>query len=171
LIITFGITFLNALILPLITLPGHIYLLVFTGFAFIFPMTAQNLFLTSVMPDICDLDELEHGERREGLFSAVKSFVDKVEISLCTLLGMFVLWFIGFDARQPTQPDSVLKAMLWWAFVPKIIFSGLAFALAFRVPITEEVMTRVRMQIEERRRSAASNVKIDTAAEAELKAQ
>ncbi len=155
-ILTFGIMFLNAILLPFITKPGHIYLLVFTGFAFIFPMSVQNLFLTSLMPDICDIDELQSGERKEGLFSAVKSFVDKMEISVCSLLGMFLLSWVGFDAHNDQQPHAVLVKMLWVAFTPKIIFSAIAFVLAFNLPVTEEMMDKVRGELEIQRRQGKS---------------
>jgi GPH family glycoside/pentoside/hexuronide:cation symporter len=166
LIITFGISFLYAILLPFITLPGHIYLLVFSGFALILPMAVQNLFLTSLMPDICDIDELNFGERREGLFSAVKSFVDKIEISLCNLLGLGMLSYIGFNADLKIQPTAVLTKMLWFAFVPKIVFSGLALVLTFYMPVTERMMAGVRHALEERRKSKLSNVQVDHEAEA-----
>jgi GPH family glycoside/pentoside/hexuronide:cation symporter len=154
LIITFGFSFIFAIMLPFITVPGKIYLLVFIGFAFIFPMAIQNLFLQAIMPDICDIDELHHGERREGLFSAVKSLADKYEISFCILIGMWLLWHIGYDAKLAQQRPEVLHKLLWWAFAPKILFSFVALVIAFIFPVTEKMMIDVRAQLEARRTAA-----------------
>jgi hypothetical protein len=47
----------------------------------------------AILPDICDVDELQSGQRREGLFTAVMAFVSKLEISLAVVLvGYIVTW-------------------------------------------------------------------------------
>ncbi|MEI6337873.1 MAG: MFS transporter [Verrucomicrobiota bacterium] len=154
LITTFGFSFIFSVMLPFITLPGKIYLLVFVGFAFIFPAAIQNLFLQSTMPDICDIDELNHGERREGLFAAVKSLADKYEISFCILIGMWLLWYVGYDAQLHQQPPEVLHKLLWCAFTPQILFSFIALVIAFNFPVTEKMMMDVRTKLEKRRAAA-----------------
>jgi len=51
----------------------------------------------AVLPDICDLDELETGQRREGLFTAVQGFVSKLEISLAVVLVGYVVSVASVD--------------------------------------------------------------------------
>lgn len=161
LIFSFGAAFLGALLLPLFARDGHPYLflahlIVFSGVVNLI----LTMFLASVMPDLCDLDELETGERREGLFSAVMSFVSKIEVSLCTLLGGYLVAFSGFDThlaqQMVQQPEQVLHRLRGLAFTPAIVFAGLAFALACRFPVTQQVMETVRRRLEEQRARRAA---------------
>jgi len=153
-ILATGSSFIYAVLLPFVTVPGRIYLSVFVGFAFIFALPIQQLFIQSAMPDICDIDELQNGERREGLFSAIKSLCDKYEISLAILISMCLLWFVGFDAKLPQQSSEVLHRLLWCAFTPYIFFSFVGLMIAFTFPITETMMIDVRAKLEKRRAEA-----------------
>jgi GPH family glycoside/pentoside/hexuronide:cation symporter len=106
--------------------------------------------LASVMPDICDLDELEHGERREGLFTAVLSFMTKLESSLCTGLGGALLVISGFDAHLLQQPQVVLDKMRLYAFSPMIIGTILTFVAACFFPLGKKKMDEIRAQLDAR---------------------
>lgn len=153
----FAIVFLGAAAMPLCNQPGMPYLLLAHMILFGVLAAVLNLFMSSVMPDICDLDELESGERREGLFSAVMSFVSKIENSLCILLSSYLVAWSGFDvAKGVEQPPAVLTHLLWYGFAPKIVFSAVALALACYFPITAAMMEDVRARLEQRRRAAAT---------------
>ena len=122
------------------------------------------MFMASVMPDICDIDELASGERREGLFSAVMSFVSKIENSICMLMGGYMVAFSGFNTHlaqaMVQQPDWVLHRLRWLAFTPFIVFTGLAFVLACFFPITQRTMDEVRRRLDERRTARATEVAV-----------
>jgi GPH family glycoside/pentoside/hexuronide:cation symporter len=160
LIINYGILFLSASLMPFFARPGWPYLLLAQMIIF-GPVlgTLFNVFVGAMMPDICDLDELQSGERREGLFSAVQGFVSKVQNSLCYLMGGYVLMLSGFDAKHAAaippipQTPEVVERMRWMGFTPAIIFSGLAFLFIWLYPVTEKKMAEVRAQLEARRRA------------------
>jgi GPH family glycoside/pentoside/hexuronide:cation symporter len=160
LIIGTGLAFVAACVLPFFARPGYPYLLL-THMILFGPVlgTLFGVFGGAVMPDICDIDELQSGERREGLFSAVGSFVSKMENSVCTLLGSYVLVFSGFNAQHAAadppipQTADVLERMRWLGFTPGIVFSGLAFLVIWFYPVTEKMMADVRAQLDARRRS------------------
>lgn len=162
LIFGFGAAFLGALLLPVFAREGHPYW--FLGHMIVFGSAnlVLTMFLSAVMPDICDLDELESGERREGLFSAVMSFVSKIENSLCMLLGGYMVAYSGFSTHlaqsMQQQPDQVLSRLKWLGFTPAIVFTGLALALACFFPVTQRMMDDVRQRLELRR---AGNPKPD----------
>ena len=69
LIMSYGVGFLSACVLPFMAQPGWPYLLLAHMIIFgpIFA-TLLGVFQGAVMPDICDIDELQSGERREGAF-------------------------------------------------------------------------------------------------------
>ena len=155
-IVGYGAAFLGALVLPVFAQPGHPY--VFFSWSLIFlPTTAiLTMFMAAVMPDICDLDELNSGERREGLFSAVMSFVSKLENSVIMLIGGYLVTYAGFNAHLAQQPAEVLVKLRLFGFIPNIVFSGVAFAISWFVPLTQEMMDGVRAQLEERRNKTKS---------------
>jgi glycoside/pentoside/hexuronide:cation symporter, GPH family len=153
-ILGYGAAFFAATVLPFFARPGFPWLLL-TYMLIVIPTSVMlTMFMAAVMPDICDLDELVSGERREGLFSAVMAFVSKLENSLCILLGGYLVAFSGFNtklAQQMTQqPPEVLVKLRLLGFTPLIVFSGVAFAISWFFPITQKMMDAVRAQLEAR---------------------
>lgn len=141
----------SAALLPIFNQSGHPYLLLTHILLFVPTNLMLTMFLSSMIPDICDLDELATGQRREGLFSAVMSFVGKIENSLVILLGGYLLSFSGYDAHLPVQPEAVLHRMKWLGFTPAILFSAVALLIAWQIPLSEQQMSDVRRELEARR--------------------
>jgi len=151
----YGAVFLGAIVLPFFARPGLPYLLLAHMSIFAFFNIVVTMFMASVMPDICDIDELESGSRREGLFSAVMSFVSKIENSICMLLGGYLLAMSGFNTQlakqMGQQAPEVLSNLRWLGFTPYIVFSGVAFFIALRFPITQKMMEDVHAGLAARR--------------------
>jgi GPH family glycoside/pentoside/hexuronide:cation symporter len=143
-----------ALTLPFAYNPAHPYLMLLPALLTIMLIGIGNTISQAIMPDICDVDEIITGQRREGLFTAVMSFVQKIEISLCALLvGYMVVWS-GLDTTQAAQPEHVLNRLYWLAIIPYILFSGGAFIMALRFPLTEKIMAEVCAQLDARHQAA-----------------
>ncbi len=142
-----------ALIYPLIMRPGHIYLLFGVTVLFMPATVVLNNFMASVMPDICDMDELAYGERREGLFTAVMSFMTKLESSVCTGLAGGLLTLSGFNQHLFQQPQAVLDKMRLFAFTPLISGAVLTLIAAFFFPLTKKKMDDVRARLDARHAS------------------
>ncbi|MBY0417719.1 MAG: MFS transporter, partial [Pararheinheimera sp.] len=72
--------------------------------------TAMTMLIPSMMADLCDEDELKHGQRREGVFVAIHSWVTSLSAALALLLAGLSLNLIGFDAQLSVaqNPDSIL---------------------------------------------------------------
>lgn len=146
-----GLTLLHACLMPLIATPGHVWDWFFLNIAF---MPVQHILTTSaagIMPDICDIDELEHGTRREGLFTAVQAFVSKMEISLMTALtGVFLTFVVRFDVHLTQQAPEVIERLRFWGFAPLIVLSAISFGVSWFMPLTKKMMDDVRAQLDER---------------------
>lgn len=146
-----GVAFAMALSLPLILTPKAPYLLLLPILLLMILSIIANTMTNAILPDICDLDELENGERREGLYTAVVAFVSKLEISLTVLVVGYLVSLSGFDSKLPTQPDAVMNKMLWMAIIPTGVFTFGGLILAMRFRMTEESMDSIRVQLDERR--------------------
>ena len=106
----------------------------------------------SMGADVMDFDELSTGKRREGAFSACKSWIMKVGMALGALASGEILSRTGFDAKLgPAQTEHALFMIRFLlAFIPVV---GLVVAIVAlsRFPLTEAKMAEIRRQLEARR--------------------
>ena len=147
----FGMHFLWAIFLPFFVRPGELILFFVYGLIFMPFGSIRETMMNSIIPDICDIDELKHGERREGLFTAVQSFINKMEISLIALGSGYLLKYSGFDAHVTVQPPEVLHKMRVLGFTPLIFFAGVTFVISWFIPVDQEYMKKVRAELDARR--------------------
>lgn len=112
----------------------------------------------SMLPDVVDLDELNTGQRREGIFYGFVTQLKQIGAAIALFLVSTILAGSGLvsgGADQPTlvQPDSALQAIRWLvAPVPSIVLIG-GLVLAYFYPITRERHQQIVMQLGEKRRS------------------
>lgn len=112
-------------------------------------IAATFMLYHSMIGDVCDLDELETGSRREGSFGAVAGWVYKTGSSLAVLLSGVGLWLGGFDVSSgSSQSESfILGARLQFALIPAV--AGLIGLLVFsKYPITRAIAQDVRRQLD-----------------------
>ena len=64
-----------------------------------FPFAAINILPQSVISDIIQRDSLENGVNREGIFSAVKTFIEKIA-SAIAMMGVSSIIAIGAGAGE-----------------------------------------------------------------------
>jgi len=67
--------------------------------------------MMSMTADICDLDELQTHERREGLFGAIYWWMVKFGAAFAGLLSGLILSLVGFDQAVTVQSDSALAGL------------------------------------------------------------
>ena len=100
----------------------------------------------SMLADICDLDELKTGRRREGMFAASYSWACKAGISLCMILSGYMLSWSGFDAELEVQSEAAITNMrLLYMLVP-MGFVGLAAFLLTFYPLTEKRVLEIQAE-------------------------
>jgi GPH family glycoside/pentoside/hexuronide:cation symporter len=139
-----------AITIPFVYSPNHPYWMLLPALLTIVLIGIGSTISQAIMPDICDVDEVQTGHRREGLFTAVMGFLQKIEISLCSLaVGYLVVWS-GLDTTKAVQAPEVLTRLYWLAVIPYVVFSVAAFLIAIRFPLTEAAMNDVRRQLDDR---------------------
>ena len=110
LILGSGIGFAVAIVAPFVTTPEHPYLAILPGLLVAPLLVITGTIAFAIMPDICDLDELESGQRREGLFTSVMAFFSKLEISMAIILSGYLVGWAGVDMKLNPRWDSVVVA-------------------------------------------------------------
>ncbi len=111
----------------------------------------------SMIPDVTDLDELETGQRREGIFYAFMVLLQKFGLAGgLFLLGIGLSWAKFQESVPcqplPVQPDSALFAIRVAIGPLPTIALVIGLVLAYFYPITREVHTEILMRLAEKRR-------------------
>ena len=111
----------------------------------------------SMIADVCDYDELQSNERREGMFGSIYWWVVKLGMALALAAGGFLLNATGFDvALGGNQTDDTIFMMrIFDVFVP-ILTSALAIWAVYCFPITEDKAHEIRAELESRRGEAVA---------------
>lgn len=110
------------------------------------------LMIPSMQIDVVDFDELKTGERREGSFSAIFSWVLKLSFCLGFLISGPLLEWTGFDAALGTaQPAAVLRNMRIGYIAIPVSALILALILLKFFPVTPKKAAEVRAELERRR--------------------
>lgn len=132
--------------------PDHPYLQLILPFFFSVGISAVYMVLPSMMADVTDIDELENGVRREGMFGAVMAFLMKVTGTLQPVLAGAILLLSGFDASLGAHqtPETIFNMRVLFSLVPAAL---LLFALValWRYPLTREYMEQVKAKLAARR--------------------
>lgn len=146
----FGLQLVLAFIQPWIQTPDRPYLQL-VGVVLAVPAGLMaNIFVSSFMPDVCDLGELQNGRRMEGTYGAVAGFLGKVEGTLLAVVVGFMINLSGFDPSIPHQSVEVQSNVRWLAYIPNYIFSILTFWFAWRFKVDHKLMAETRTMLNAR---------------------
>jgi GPH family glycoside/pentoside/hexuronide:cation symporter len=106
----------------------------------------------SMIADVCDLDELATGERREGMFGSIYWWVVKLGMAAALAMGGFLLNATGFDVALGGEQaaQTIILMRLFDMGVP-VITSALAIWVIVSYTLTEEKAHEVRQELERRR--------------------
>jgi len=106
----------------------------------------------SMIADVCDMDELETNQRREGMFGSIYWWVIKLGMAAALAAGGFLLNATGFDvALGGNQAAETIFMMRVFDVAIPIVSSALAIWMIVTYPITEEKAHQIRAELEQRR--------------------
>ena len=110
------------------------------------------LMLPSMQGEVVDYDELHTGERREGSFASIYSWVLKLSFVVGFLISGPLLEITGFDANKGyDQAEGVYTNMrIGFLAIPLVSLTIALFILAL-YPITAKKAREIREKLEARR--------------------
>ncbi len=136
--------------------PGQITLLYVLAIMAGCGVSVAYLIPWSMIPDVIELDELNTGQRREGIFYSFMVLLQKFGLALALFLVGIALEASGFIERPPggeipIQPDSALLAIrIAVAPLPTVVLM-VGLVLAYFYPITEKIHAEIRLKLEEKK--------------------
>ena len=136
--------------------PGQVPLMFVLAVMAGFGVSTAYLVPWSLLPDVVDLDELNTGQRREGVFYSFMLLLQKIGLALgIALVGQALGWagYIPSVAGEPVpiQPDSALLAIrLSIAPLPTLcLVCGIV--LTYFYPISRQVHQEILLKLRERK--------------------
>ena len=147
-----GISILGYLLLWFLFIPGKPYMFLFALPFFSFGIGSLFTLMMSMTADVCDMDELESGKRREGVFGAIYWWMVKFGFAIAGLLTGVIMSVVAFKAGAPTQPEGAVTGLrLFFSGVP-IIGTSVAMWVMWNYDLTEEKARAIKKELDDRKR-------------------
>lgn len=146
------LSFLSGLSTFWLYTPENPYLSLIPTYIMAPAITAKWLLVLSMIGDVVDDEELKTGDRLEGSFSAVFSWVQKVTWSLISAISGFLVVLAGFDVnnREALTPEATMNMRLFVALLPSALVIVSMAALYF-YPLKSKRIWETRETLEARR--------------------
>jgi GPH family glycoside/pentoside/hexuronide:cation symporter len=133
-------------ILPAGRFEGPIFIAILGGL-----FGGSLILLESLVADVVDVDELETGFNREGLYFGMWRMGTKLSRAGGIVLSGILLHVIGFDADLALQAPDV-ASRIGWIFGPGVgALLVLGALLLLRFPLSDEAHRRIQRQLSETR--------------------
>jgi glycoside/pentoside/hexuronide:cation symporter, GPH family len=117
-----------------------------------FGVSTAYLIPWSMLPDVIELDELQTGQRREGVFYGFITFLQKIGLAIGQLITGYTLEWSGFVAGAEKQKPAVLDAVRFLIGPLPAIALVFGLLLAALYPITKEVHAEILLKLQEKKR-------------------
>ncbi len=137
--------------------PHQPYLLLIAAPFLAFHLGALFTMVPSMVADVCDLDELQTGTRREGMFSGIYWWIQKLGMAGASVLSGVLLVWTGFNVELGVNQTAhaLLYMRLFDIGIP-IVTTLFAIYIIMTFDISEVKAYDIRKQIERRREERRS---------------
>lgn len=146
-----GISIFGYILLWFLFIPGKPYMFLFALPFFSFGIGSLFTLMMSMTADVCDMDELDSGKRREGVFGAIYWWMVKFGFAIAGLLTGVIMSVVAFKAGAPTQPEGAVTGL-------RIFFSGVPIAgtliamwVMWNYDLTEKKAREIKKELDARK--------------------
>ncbi len=131
--------------------PGKPWMFIFSLPFHSFGIGSLFVLMMSMTADVIDLDELNYGKRREGVFGAIYWYMVKFGFAIAGGLSGLILTVVGFDGNAAVQPEGAVDGL-------RIFFSGfpmlgtiVAMYLMHDYDVDEKKANEIREELKRRK--------------------
>jgi GPH family glycoside/pentoside/hexuronide:cation symporter len=157
-LISQGISIIGYVMLWFLFVPGKPYMFIFALPFFSFGIGSLFVLMMSMTADVIDLDELNTGKRREGIFGAIYWWMVKFGFAIAGGLSGLILTYVGFDSTPGAvqTEDAITGLRLFFSAVP-IIGTVIAIVVMWNYSVSEARANEIRAELDDRKNSDASS--------------
>jgi glycoside/pentoside/hexuronide:cation symporter, GPH family len=146
-----GISILGYVLLWFLMVPGQPWMFMLALPFFSFGIGGLFTLMMSMTADVCDLDELATGKRREGIFGAIYWWMVKLGFAVAGLLSGAIMAFVAFTPGAAVQPQGAVDGLrLFYSGVP-IFGTLLAMWIMRNYDLDEARAREVHAELERRK--------------------
>lgn len=151
-----GISIVGYVLLWFLMVPGKPWMFMFALPFFSFGIGGLFTLMMSMTADVCDLDELATGKRREGIFGAIYWWMVKFGFAIAGLLSGAIMTFVGFAPGEAQQAEGAVDGLrMFYSGVP-IFGTLLAMWVMHDYDLDEARANEVHAELERRKKRAAA---------------
>ena len=141
-LISQGISIIGYVLFWFLFIPGKPYMFLFALPFHSFGIGGLFTLMMSMTADVCDLDELNTGKRREGVLGAVYWWMVKFGLAFAGLLSGLILAVVKFDPEAATE-SAITGMRLFYTLLP-IVGVLMAMWIMRNYDITETKAAEIR---------------------------
>jgi GPH family glycoside/pentoside/hexuronide:cation symporter len=131
--------------------PGNPLLMLAPLPLFAFGIGGLFTLMTSMTADVCDLDELNTGARREGSFGAIYWWMVKFGLAFAGGTSGLIMSLVGFVPDAPVQPEGAVTGLRIAYILVPTVGTLLAIWVMRDYDVTEQRAKEIRAELERRR--------------------
>ncbi len=148
-----GVSVIGYLLLILLFVPGKPYLFLIALPFISFGIGSLFTLMMSMTSDVIDIDELNTGKRREGIFGAIYWWMVKFGAAIAGFFTGLILTIVQFKSGEPTQTyETMLGLRLFFSAIP-ILGTLTAMWIMYDYDVDEEKAREVSAILAQRRSS------------------
>lgn len=146
-----GISIIGYISLIFLFVPGKPYLFLFALPFISFGIGSLFTLMMSMTSDVIDIDELNTGKRREGIFGAIYWWMVKFGLAIAGLLSGLILSFIDFKSGAATQTyETMFELRLFFSLIP-MVGTLIAIWVMKDYDVTEERANEISAELAQRK--------------------
>tara|TARA_B100000768_G_scaffold180514_1_gene200715 strand:- start:1188 stop:2624 length:1437 start_codon:yes stop_codon:yes gene_type:complete len=152
-IVSQSVSIIGYIMLWFLFIPGKPYLFLLALPFFSFGIGGLFTLMMSMTADVIDLDELNTGKRREGIFGAIYWWMVKFGFGIAGGLSGVIFSVIGWESGGATQSEEALFGLrLFFSGLP-ILGTLIAIYVMWDYDLSEEKAGEIRAKLERRKAS------------------
>jgi len=143
-----SISLIGYILLWFLFVPGKPYMFIFALPFFSFGIGSLFTLMMSMTADVIDLDELNTGQRREGVFGAIYWWMVKFGFAIAGLLTGAIMTLVGFNPDAAVQPEGAIDGLRAFYSGLPILGTLIALYVMRNYKVTEERANEIRAELD-----------------------
>ncbi len=151
-----AISIVGYIMLYFLFIPGKPWMYIIGLPFFSFGIGSLFTIMMSMTADVIDIDELNSGKRREGIFGAIYWWMVKVGFAIAGALSGIIIAIVGFnpDLATTEQQPAVDGLLAFFCFFP-MAGTIVAMLVMRKYDVSEKRANEIRLELEKRKAVAA----------------